>query len=93
MNVKDLMAKAEQAATSAKILLDTGDVDGACDRAYYAMFNAARAALIASSAPVPEDVAKTHNGLISAFILRSNYLSLSPMRGLSFRLVGATVSD
>ena len=33
------------------------------------MFNAARAALIASKAPVPPEVAKTHSGLISAFSL------------------------
>ena len=69
MNAQELMAKAMQAATSSKILLDNGDVDGACDRAYYAMFNAARAALIASNSPVPEDIAKTHNGLITAFSL------------------------
>lgn len=69
MTAHELMAKAIRAATSAKILLDTGDVDGACDRAYYAMFNAARAALLASGAPVQSDVSRTHGGLISAFSL------------------------
>ena len=69
MNDKELMMKAERAAMSAKILLDAGDLEGACDRAYYAMFNAARAALIASGSQVQEDVARTHNGLISAFSL------------------------
>lgn len=44
-----------------------GDVDGACNRAYYAMFDAARAALLASEAPVGTDIAKTHRGLINAF--------------------------
>ena len=63
------MAKAIRATTSAKILLDTGDVDGACDRAYYAMFNAARAALLASGASVQSDIGRTHGGLISAFSL------------------------
>lgn len=63
------MAKALRATASAKILLDTGDVDGACDRAYYAMFNAARAALLASGAPVQPDIGRTHGGLISAFSL------------------------
>jgi len=33
------------------------------------MFDAARAALRASKAPVPPEVAKTHSGLISAFSL------------------------
>ncbi len=44
MNATELMAKANQALASAKLLLDTGDADGACNRAYYAMFDAARAA-------------------------------------------------
>jgi uncharacterized protein (UPF0332 family) len=63
------MAKAIQAAASAKVLLDTGDMDGACNRAYYAMFDAARAALLASGAPIEADIARTHGGLISAFSL------------------------
>jgi uncharacterized protein (UPF0332 family) len=69
MNPQDLLAKAFQAASSAKVLLDTGDADGACNRAYYAMFDAARAALLASGALVGHEVARTHNGLISAFSL------------------------
>ena len=48
MKAQDLMAKSNQATASAKVLLDTGDSDGACNRAYYAMFDAARAALLAS---------------------------------------------
>lgn len=39
------------------------------NRAYYAMFDAARAALLASSAPVETEVARTHSGLITAFSL------------------------
>lgn len=35
----------------------------------YAMFDAARAALLASDAPVVPEVVKTHSGLISAFSL------------------------
>lgn len=41
MKTEALIAKATQAAQSAKVLLDTGDADGACNRAYYAMFDAA----------------------------------------------------
>ncbi len=63
------MEKAIRAAASAQVLLDVGDADGACNRAYYAMFDAARAALLASGAPVAPEVAKTHNGLIAAFSL------------------------
>src|SRR5260364_63562 len=36
-------------------------------RAYYAMFDAARAALLASNAPVKSDIGKTHRGLMNAF--------------------------
>jgi uncharacterized protein (UPF0332 family) len=66
---QELMAKAERALASAQLLLDSGDVDGACNRAYYAMFDAARAALLTVQAPVPSEVARTHSGLISAFSL------------------------
>jgi hypothetical protein len=37
--------EAESALRSAKILLDAGDIEGACNRAYYAMYDAAHAAL------------------------------------------------
>ena len=63
------MAKANRALASAKLLLDSGDVDGACNRAYYAMFDAARAALLFVQAPVPTELARTHSGLITAFSL------------------------
>lgn len=69
MNQSELMVKARRALQSARVLLDSGDADGACNRAYYAMFDAARAALIASGAPVEAEVARTHSGLISAFTL------------------------
>lgn len=69
MNARDLMEKASRAAASARLLLDAGDVDGACNRAYYAMFDAARAALLRSGAPVMPEVANTHGGLISVFSL------------------------
>ena len=63
MKAPDLMVKAVQAATSAKVPLATGDADSACKRAYYAMFDAARAALLASDA----EVGKAHKGVLNAF--------------------------
>lgn len=66
-----LMAKAEMACSSARALLDRGDMDGAANRAYYAMFDAARAALLVVAAPVAADIGRTHSGLIGAF---GNYL-------------------
>lgn len=69
VNAQDLMTKANRALASAHKLFQDNDSDGACNRAYYAMFDAARAALIASKAPVPPEIAKTHSGLIAAFSL------------------------
>lgn len=48
----ELMSMAARACASARVLFDLSDVDGACNRAYYAMFDAARAALLVSGAPV-----------------------------------------
>jgi uncharacterized protein (UPF0332 family) len=69
VNADELMSKAVRAAESARLLLEAGDRDGACNRAYYAMFDAARAALLVSGAPVAVEVTRTHGGLISAFSL------------------------
>ena len=61
------MAKADRACLSARTLLDAGDVDGACNRAYYAMFDAAQAALLACDVALTSSIGKTHRGLINAF--------------------------
>lgn len=53
-----LMSKAFRACASARALFELNDVDGACNRAYYAMFDAARAALLASGAPVSLTLAR-----------------------------------
>ena len=60
-----LMAKATQAVASSRVLLELGDVDGACNRAYYAMFDAAQAALLGFGVPSPDTLCKTHRGLIN----------------------------
>jgi uncharacterized protein (UPF0332 family) len=67
MTPQDLLAKARRALASAELLLESGDAEGACNRAYYAMFDAARAGLLS----VGQDAApaKTHSGLIAAFSL------------------------
>ncbi|MEY4757321.1 MAG: hypothetical protein RJA34_2219 [Pseudomonadota bacterium] len=61
------MGKATQAVASAHVLLELGDVDGACNRAYYAMFDAAQAALLLSGVPATDALGKTHRGLINTF--------------------------
>ncbi len=59
--------KAKAALLAAKLLLQAGDADGACNRAYYAMFDAAHAALFALDAENASAPIKTHNGLIAKF--------------------------
>jgi len=64
------MLKAERACESAKLLLAANDIDGACNRAYYAMFDAARAVLLIEAPDLPLESIKTHSGLIATFGLR-----------------------
>ncbi|MDQ3558283.1 MAG: HEPN domain-containing protein [Pseudomonadota bacterium] len=63
MSAAEYLEKADHAAISAKILMDSGQLEGAANRAYYAMFNAARAALIS----VGESGAGTHGSIIGQF--------------------------
>lgn len=69
MKAGELFNKAKIALDSAKLLLDAGDYDGACNRAYYAMFDAARGALIISNAIEDLTHIRTHTGLITNFSL------------------------
>lgn len=62
-----LLEKADRAIASAEVLLRDGDAEGASNRSYYAMFNAARAALILVGAPSEVTEGKSHNGLHAAF--------------------------
>ena len=64
---RELIDKAERALASARLLLADGDTDGATNRAYYAMFDAATAALVWAGAVTVQTLPKTHSGLISAF--------------------------
>jgi uncharacterized protein (UPF0332 family) len=69
VNIDELWGKAQQAANSARLLLNAADTSGACNRAYYAMFDAARAALLASGVGVAHELGKSHSGLIHSFSL------------------------
>jgi uncharacterized protein (UPF0332 family) len=62
---QELMGKAETALASARLLLDAGDSDGTTNRAYYAMFDAATAAL--RWAGTVRNSPKTHSGMIASF--------------------------
>lgn len=61
------MQNQKRAIESAKLLHASGDIEGACNRAYYAMYDAAKAALIKVVPDIDPSVGKTHSGLISAF--------------------------
>ncbi len=86
MTPQELLLKANRALKSAQLLLASGDVDGACNRAYYAMFDAARAGLIAVRAPVEAEVTRTHSGLIAAFsmhLVKSGLVAVEHGRSLN----------
>ena len=59
-----------------RLLLGDDDIDGACNRAYYAMFEAARAALTASGFDV--GTVKTHASIIGQFGLRIVQTNMVP---------------
>ena len=67
MNSEDHLLKAHRALASARLLFDDGDMEGACNRAYYAMFDAARAALLFQSPVLDPMKARSHRGLIAEF--------------------------
>lgn len=63
MTADELMVKADQALLSAQLLIEAQDAHGAWDRAYYAMFDAARAALLVLGI----DRGRTHKGVLNQF--------------------------
>ena len=64
-HARSLWAKAQAASQSAQVLLDRGDTDGAVNRAYYAVFGAARAAL--ASVRVSLAMSKGHGTIYRRF--------------------------
>ncbi len=65
--VAGYMRKAERALSEALLLLQAGKTEGACNRAYYAMHDAAHAALLATGFETPDAIIKTHHVLIAEF--------------------------
>lgn len=82
------LAKAERALASARLLLRDGDLEGTCNRAYHAMFDAAQAALLRHQTGLNPAETRTHSGLITAF---GRYLIktglLAPELGRAFNQV------
>ncbi len=80
-----LLEKAEKALASARLLLDANDSDGAGNRAYYAMFDGALAALAWTGV---HDHHKTHGGVIGSFgrhLVQAGHLA--PEFGRSFNRI------
>ena len=67
MTLEQYLLKAGRALASARLLLENGDIEGSCNRAYYAMFDAAHAALLRHQPGINPAETRTHNGLITAF--------------------------
>ena len=65
--VEGYMRKAGRALDEARLLLQESKTEGACSRAYYAMHDAAHAALLATGFEKPEAIIKTHHTLIAEF--------------------------
>jgi uncharacterized protein (UPF0332 family) len=65
--VANYLKKADRALDEARLLLRAKRTEGACSRAYYAMHDAAHAALFAAGRETPETIIKTHQGLIAEF--------------------------
>jgi uncharacterized protein (UPF0332 family) len=85
VNPAELMQKATRSLKTARLAFEDGDMDGAASRAYYGMFNAARAALIHAGHNEAAE-AKTHSGLISAvgqYLVKSGQLSGDHGRSLN----------
>ena len=61
------ITKAEAALSEAQLLLGSGHSDGACSRAYYAMFDAAHAALFSLGIEGVTAPIKSHGILVSRF--------------------------
>jgi uncharacterized protein (UPF0332 family) len=65
--VAGYMQKAKRALDEARLLLGAQKAEGACSRAYYAMHDAAHAALFATGRETPAALIKTHHSLIAVF--------------------------
>jgi uncharacterized protein (UPF0332 family) len=61
------MRKAQSALAAARLLVKAQNADSACNRAYYAMFDAAHAALFALGSEGLTRPIKTHHGLVAKF--------------------------
>jgi uncharacterized protein (UPF0332 family) len=93
------MSKAKTSLSAARLLLEHGYTDEACSCAYYAMFEAARAAIQAVDAPTEGRGARSHSGVIGAFarsVVAQGLISRETARTLAqaqhLRLIATTAA-
>lgn len=87
MTASVAIERADAALRSARLLLDHGDNDGACNRAYYAMYEAAKACLLVVPGGM-EPPLRTHSALIARFGLAVVKPGLLPLElGRAFNRV------
>ncbi len=64
-SAETILNKARRALDAARLLMADADTEGTCNRAYYAMFYAAHAALWGQHSQPVGVIVKTHTGLMS----------------------------
>jgi uncharacterized protein (UPF0332 family) len=77
--------RAQEALRSARLLLEAGDLEGSANRAYYAVYHAARAAVAQLTAANVTDI-KTHRGLrrlFELYVVKPGFVSREVARGFN----------
>ena len=95
MNIAYWLGRADRSLASAALVADDGDVEGACSNAYYAMFYAARVALL-HVGQAERAMAKTHSGMTSAFsqyLVKPGLLPVHFGKAFSFELNRRILAD
>jgi uncharacterized protein (UPF0332 family) len=95
VNKEVWLEKAARNLKTSKLVLDDGDAGSACNRAYYCMFDAARAALLIVGQP-ERAMGKTHSGMIASFgefLVKSGIVAAENGRNFSFESNRRMASD
>jgi uncharacterized protein (UPF0332 family) len=89
------LEKAARNLKTAKLVLDDGDAGSACNRAYYCMFDDARAALLIVGQP-ERAMGKTHSGMIASFgefLVKTGIVAAENGRNFAFESNRRMASD
>lgn len=95
MNAGYWLERADRSLRSAALVADAGDFDRAASTAYYAMFYAARVALIHVGRS-ERAMGKTHSGMASAvseFLVKSGHMAIDHQRAFAFELNRRLTAD